>query len=246
MTIWLHGFISSGKRYVQVDTQTHHIIGIFRKILNSSDENVKSAYFQCEEDGTITFYQGKITDKGKPGIWTYLVYKCRDEEKVFTDLSVDTSTIFLKQLLAGKKLVKISDDINNYLNCKYKECEYLDVQLPASWNTKEGREIANLLVEEFIALKSSFFFAEEPGNKYTTTVLEEFIQAAIQVLKTSGDIKEFEAKQYDILKKIKVDEIVNKIIDYNDYRIWQKALPTQSKAVEHAFNSALNLIYRIN
>ncbi len=253
MTIWLHGFSSSGKRYIQVDSQTHHITGIFRKIMRSSPskhlpmyENVKSAYFECKEDGTITFYQAAMPDEANQGIWTYLVYECSQiEEKVFRDLSLDTSTNLLKELLAGRKLVHIAEDINDYLNYKYNQCEYLDVQLPLDWNTSEKRKIANLLVEEFNALKSSSVFTEDAGKIYRKTVLDKFIQAAQEVLKTNGSVKDFEIKQYDVLKKIRIEEIVNIIIDSNDYRIWQEALPSKSKAVEYAFNSALSVIYRI-
>jgi len=253
MAIWLHGFISSRKRYIQVDTQTHHITGVFRKIMSSSSrmdfstlENAKSAYFKCEEDATITFYQAGIKNEANPGIWTYLVYECPEsQEKVFRDSSIGTSTNLLKELLAGKKLVRLTENIHDYLNCKYNQCEYFDVQLPSNWNTLEGRKIADLLLAEFNALKASSVFAENVGKKYMQTVLDSFIKAAQKILEIGGTAKSFEAEQYKILNKIRIDEIVNIIIDYNDYRIWQEALPSKSKAVEYAFNTALTFIYRI-
>ncbi|MCV3212339.1 hypothetical protein OGM63_02135 [Plectonema radiosum NIES-515] len=253
MAIWLHGFISSGKRYIQVGTQIHHITGVFRKIMRSSPrmrfytlENVKNAYFKCKEDATITFYQGGIKNEANPGIWTYVVYECPEsEEKVFHDLSIDTSTNLLKKLLAGKKLIRLAENIHDYLNYKYNQCEYLDVELPLNWNTSGGREIADLLLVEFNALKASSVFAENAGKKYMQTVLDSFVKAAQEVLEIGGTAKDFEAKQYKILNQIRIDEIVNRIIDYNDYRIWQEALPSKSKAVEYAFNTALSFIYRI-
>jgi hypothetical protein len=253
MAIWLHGFISSGKRYIQVDTQTHHIIGVFLHIMCSSPrmrlstlENAKNACFKYKEDATITFYQAGTNNEVNPGIWTYVVYECSlMEEKVFHDLSIDTSANFLKELLAGKKLIRLAENIHDYLNYKYNQCEYLDVELPLNWNTFEGREIADLLLAEFNALKASFVFAENAGEKYMQTVLNSFIKAAQEVLEIGGTAKDFEAKQYKILNQIRIDEIVNRIIDYNDYRIWQEALPSKSKAVEYAFNSALSFIYRI-
>ncbi|MGI2903427.1 hypothetical protein [Tolypothrix sp. VBCCA 56010] len=253
MAIWLHGFISSGKRYIQVDTQTHHIIGVFLHIIYSSPrmrfstlENTKSAYFKCKEDATITFYQAGMKNEANSKIWTYLVYECPlMEEKVFRDSSIDTSTNLLKELLAGKKLVRLTENIHDYLNYKYNQCEYLDVELPLNWNTSTGREIADLLLAEFNALKASSVFAENAGKKYIQTVLDSFIKAAQEVLEIGGTAKDFEAEQYKILNQIRIDEIVNRIIDYNDYRIWQEALPTKSKAVEYAFNTALSFIYRI-
>jgi hypothetical protein len=253
MAIWLHGFISSGKRYIQVDTQTHHIIGVFLRIICSSPtmhfstlENTKSAFFKCKEDATITFYQPGTKNEANPGIWTYLVYECSlMEEKVFHDLSIDTSTNLLQELLAGKKIIRLAANIQDYLNYKYNQCEYLDVELPLNWNTSGGREIADLLLAEFNALKASFVFAENAGKKYMQTVLDSFIKAAQEVLEIGGTAKDFEAKQYKILNQIKIDEVVNRIIDYNDYRIWQEALPSKSKAVEYAFNTALSFIYRI-
>ena len=37
---------------------------------------VYSAYYKCEEDGTITFYEGEGAEAGNPGVWTYVVYDC--------------------------------------------------------------------------------------------------------------------------------------------------------------------------
>ena len=253
MAICLHSFISSGKRYIQVETQTHHIAGIFLHIMRSSPrksfstlENIKSAYFKCKEDATITFYQREIADETNPGIWTYLVYECSlMEEKVFRDLSIDTSANLLEELLAGKKIVRLAKNIHDYLNSKYNQSEYFDIQLPLSWNTSEGRKIADLLLVEFKAFKASSVFTENAGKKYMQIVLDSFIKAAHEVLEFGGTAKDFEAKQYKVLNKIRIDEIVNIIIGYNDYRIWQEALPSKSKAVEYAFNTALSFIYRI-
>ncbi len=253
MAIRLHSFISSGKRYIQVESQPHQITGIFRTIMHSSNNlhfwkfnDVARAYFECEEDVTITFYQPEIPDVDNSGIWTYLVYECPEgQEKVFRDLSIDTSINPVKKLLAGQKLIHITVDINQYLQYQYNQDEYLDVRLPYDWNTDVGREIADLLLEELRALKASFVFAEGAGKEYMKAVLSEFIQAAQKVLNNGGTLKDFESAQYNVLNKIKIDDIANLILEYNDYRIWQAALPSKSKAVEYAFNTALNLICKI-
>lgn len=255
MAIRLHSFVSSGKRYIQLESQPHHITGIFRTLMRFSKNmhhctlpDVESAYFRCEEDGTITFYQAESSDGCHcAGIWTYLVYECPEgEEKVFPDSSIDTSVNSLKQLFAGYKIVQVAVDIKEYLKYQYIEDEYLDVQLPCDWNTPEGRKIANILLEEFRGFKSSTVFAEPAGREYMKAVLNGFIKAAQEVLENGGTPKDFESYQYNVLKKTKIDEMANLILEYNDYRIWQAALPSKSKAVEYAFSTALKLICRIN
>ncbi len=253
MAIRLHSFISSGKRYIQVESQPHHITGIFRTIMHSSHnlhfwkfKDAKSAYFECVEDGTITFYQAATPDADNYGIWTYLVYEYLEgEEKVFCDLSIDTSIDPLQKLLSGQKLIHKAVDINEYLYYQYNQAEYLDVKLPVEWNTPEGRKIANVISEEFRGFKASPVFAEGAGKEYMKSVLDGFIQAAHQVLAGGGTVRDFDLIQLDILDKTKIDEIANSILEYNDYRIWQAALPSKSKAVEYAFNSALNLLCQI-
>jgi hypothetical protein len=76
-------------------------------------------------------------------------------------------------------------------------------------------------------------------------VLNGFIKAGQEVLENGGFLRDFESTQYDVLKKTKIHEIANLILEYNDYRIWKAALPSKSKAVEYAFSTALKLICRI-
>jgi hypothetical protein len=253
MAIRLHSFGSSGKRYIQVESQPHHITGIFRTLMSVSSRrysrlnDVENAYFKCEEDGTITFYQAQSSNiNPSAGIWTYLVYECPNgEEKVFSDSSIDTSANSLKQLFAGYKIVQIAVDIKEYIKYQYFQDEYLDVHLPSNWNTLEGRKIANILVEEFKAFKSSVVFAESAGREYMSSAFNGFIKAAQEVLENGGTFKDFESAQYNVLKKTRIEDMANLILEYNDYRIWQAALPSKSKAVEYAFSTALKLICRI-
>ncbi len=254
MAIRLHGFMSSGKRYIQVENQPHHITGIFRTLTHFSKnmhpctlKDAENAYFRYEEDGTITFYEAENSEVcDSVGIWTYLVYECPEgEEKVFLDPSIDTNVNSLKQLFAGYKIVQVTVDIRDYLKYQYIQDEYLDVQLPCDWNTSVGRKIANLLLEEFKAFKSSTIFTERAGQEYRKTVLDGFIKAAQEVLENGGTVRDFESAQYDVLRKIRIDDMANLILEYNDYRIWQAALPSKSKAVEYAFSTALRLICRI-
>lgn len=251
MAIRLHSFISSGKRYIQVETQPYHITSIFRTIMRSKNmsgcefADIYSAYYECDKDGTITFYQAKRPDNScNPGIWTYLVYECPEgEEKVFRDsLCIDNSIESLHELLAGNKIVQLAANIGEYLKYKYNESEYIDIQLPCDWNTPDARKIAHILLQEFDAFKTSSIFTEGAGKRYMKAVLNGFSEAAQEVIETYGDSADFEAAQYEVLKKIRIDEIANLIIEYNDYRIWQAALPSKSKAVEYAFNTALNFI----
>ena len=56
-----------------------------------------SAYYDSEEDGTTTFYEGKSAEAGNPGIWTYVVYDCAaGEEEVVANLDIDTLDPALK------------------------------------------------------------------------------------------------------------------------------------------------------
>lgn len=97
MTIELHNFSWEEERLVQVETQPHHIAGVLASIrdtLENSDcewEDLYSAFYECEEDGTITFYEAEIAEAGNPGIWTYVVYECAaGEEEVVTNLDINT------------------------------------------------------------------------------------------------------------------------------------------------------------
>lgn len=103
MSIELHNFTWEGVRLVQVETQPHHIAGVLsniRETLKSSDcawEDIYSAYYDSEEDGTTTFYEGESAEAGKPGIWTYIVYDCDlGKEEVVINLDIDTLDPALK------------------------------------------------------------------------------------------------------------------------------------------------------
>jgi hypothetical protein len=253
MAIWLHSFISNRKRYMQIESQSHHIIGIFEKIMLSSanadffqSDDVKSVYFECAEDSTISFYEQKSAEGNTPGIWTYLVYECLEgEEKVFRDSSVDTSIEPLKRLLSGQKLIQRTLDINEYFQYQNYSQKYLDIRLPACWKTSEGERIAYLILEELKALKTSSIFEDGVGEKFKKIVINEFIQAANKVFKRGGKAKDFEEIQFKILQDIQVDDIAKLILESNDYRIWLTALPSRSKAVEYVFNTALKLICQL-
>ncbi len=250
MSIRLHSFISSAKRYIQVESQPHQIVGIFQKITRAKSYRSfvlasANTCYKCEEDGTITFYQAGSSDS-PAGIWTYLIYECPDgEEKVFSDESIDTSTNPLWELAGGGYLSKVAVDLLEYIKYQQSPVEYVNVQLPSEWDTSTGREIVQLLTEEINACESASIFAEEAGKEYIQAVLQEFIQAAQEVLQAGGTSRDFEATQYYVLKQVKSDRIANLILEYNDYRIWQEALPSKSKAVEYAFNTALSLICRL-
>ncbi|OUL34902.1 hypothetical protein [Nostoc sp. 106C] len=252
MAIRLHGFLSSPKRFIQIESQPHHITAIFKRILHfqclhrCEFADVHNAYYECEADGTITFYQAKKDEACEPGIWTYLVYECLEgKEIIFRDAFSNKNTNSLQLLLAGFRLPQVAVNIDEYLKYKDNECEYLDIQLPDDWNNQLGREIADLLLEEVKAFKTSSVFAEDVGKKYMQATLDGFIQVAREILVKNGTAKDFESAQYDVLNKIQIDDIANLIIAYNDYRIWQAALPSKSKAVEFAFNTALSLICRL-
>lgn len=252
MAIRVHNFVSCFKRYIQVESQAHHITGVLRKVMESISIrgcdfiDIMNDFYECEEDGTITFYQANRPDVDNPGIWTYLVYECPEgQEKIFRDSDVNTSITPLYELLAGQKLVQGTVDIKEYLLYQYKEGNYLDVQLPSSWNNVEGRLISNLLLEEFRALQSSSIFTEAAGKEYAQVAIKQFIQVGLEILEAGGTVSDFESAQYNILKQVNINEIANVILECNDYRIWQALLPSQSKAVEYAFSSALNLIAQV-
>ncbi len=252
MAIRLHSLVISKKRYIQVETQPHHLTGIYKKIVLSSRNiplwqftDTESAYYESEDDGTITFYQAVSTDTASAGIWTYMVYECPEGgENVFTDSDFNTSTQSLKELFAGKKLEKSAIDIYEYLQYRYSDSDCLDIFLPNSWNKLIGCKIADILFEEYKAFKSTSVFAEGAGKQYAQTILDEFIQAGEEIIHMGKKLEDFESAQYDILNKISIDDMAKTIVEYNDYRIWQAALPTKSKAVEYAFNTALSLISR--
>ena len=96
MPLEIHNYVWSEKRLVQVETQPKHIDGVLDEIQNvrrSSDldwEDIYSAYYEREEDGTITFYEGERAEAGSPGVRTYVVYDCLEsEEGVVPNSSID-------------------------------------------------------------------------------------------------------------------------------------------------------------
>jgi hypothetical protein len=97
MGIELHNFYWEQERLVQVETQPHHVAGLLaniRETLANSDaewEDIYSAYYECPEDGTVTFYEAESAEAGRPGIWTYMVYACTaGEETVVLQADLDT------------------------------------------------------------------------------------------------------------------------------------------------------------
>ncbi len=97
MALELHNFIWEEVRLVQVESQPHHIAGVLAEIRLVIEENalpwsaIQSAYYDCEEDGTTTFYEGESAEAGNPGVWTYVTYDCAaGEEKVVTNVDIDT------------------------------------------------------------------------------------------------------------------------------------------------------------
>jgi hypothetical protein len=96
MPLEIHKYIWSEERLVQVETQPNHINGVLdviQDVQRSSNldwEDVYSAYYECEEDGTITFYEGESAEAGNPGVWTYVVYDCLEgEEEVVCNPGID-------------------------------------------------------------------------------------------------------------------------------------------------------------
>ena len=252
MAIRLHSFISTGKRYFQVETQPHNITGLFTKISRAYDIGVELVssntwYYECEEEGTVSFYQAGHNNSDDSGIWTYLVYDCPEgQEEVFREFHIDTSTTSLDKLLAGQNLLIVPTDLKEYIQYQLTHNEYLDIQLPFAWYTDEKREIAYLLRDEVIALRESSIFTQGAGKEYTRTAIDLFVQAAEEILEKGGSLEEFEMVQHEILKQIKVKDVANVIVEYNDYRIWHSTLPSKSKAIEYAFNTALLYISQIN
>jgi hypothetical protein len=252
MTIKLHSFTVCCQRYIQLETQPHHISGILKKVnqfiktYNCDFADVASVHYQCHENGTITFYQGQKNELGLPGIWTYMLYPCSSgQEKVFSDESLDTSVEPLKQIITGNKLIQTTVEISSYLKYQYYDSEYLDVRLPYGWNYDGAIEISRLLLEEFTVFQTSSIFSVGAGKSYMEFILDKFTQVASEIVENRGSLQDFEIAQYGILRQITTDEVANLIIQHNDYRIWQRLLPSKSKAVEHAFNSALSLLAKI-
>jgi hypothetical protein len=119
MSFEIHNFIWEEVRLVQVDTQPHHITGVLAEIRdvldNYSDsewEDIHSAYYECEQDGTITFYESESAEEGNPGIWTYVVYECDSEgEGVISNPKINAFAPLqelLQRLEGGKKEFKLS------------------------------------------------------------------------------------------------------------------------------------------
>lgn len=108
MIIELHNFVWKEVRLVQVETQLHHIAGVLAEVRDTLEnsncewQDIYSAYYECEEDGTVTFYKGESAEAGNPGIWTYMFYDCAaGEEEVVVNLNINTldPVLRLRQLV---------------------------------------------------------------------------------------------------------------------------------------------------
>jgi hypothetical protein len=96
MPLEIHNYVWSGERLVQIETQLNHIDGVLdviqgvRRSSGLDWENIYSAYYECEEESTITFYEGESAGAGNPGVWTYVVYECLEgEEEVVCNLGIN-------------------------------------------------------------------------------------------------------------------------------------------------------------
>lgn len=252
MTIRLHNFIGVKKRFVQVETQPYHITGIYReiqqiiKVRGCDFIDIRSAYYECIEDGTATFYLAQHPEAEKPGIWTYLVYECPEgQEKIERAPEANTNIRPLHDLLAGEKILQPTASIEEYLAYMYAEGDYLEVELPYHWDTYEGRRMAEQLLEEYVALRKSIVFASGAGKKYAKLAIAKFIELAVDTLEKGGCFWDFDTALYSKITQVDVTPVSRQIMEFNDYLIWQDALPSKSKAVEYAFQSALNLITQI-
>ncbi len=103
MPLEIHNYVLHGQRLVQIESQPNHIDGVLDNIQDvrmSSKldwEDIYSAYYRCEEDGTITFYEGESAEAGNPGIWTYVEYDCEEGgEEVVCNPSIDVLAGLLK------------------------------------------------------------------------------------------------------------------------------------------------------
>jgi hypothetical protein len=81
---------------VRIESQPSHVDGVLDEIQNarrSSNldwEDIYSAYYKCEEDSTITFYEGEGAEAGNPGVWTYVVYDYPEaSEEVVPNPTID-------------------------------------------------------------------------------------------------------------------------------------------------------------
>jgi len=87
MPLEIHNYIWSGVRLVQIETQPNHLDGVLdtiQDVQRSSDldwEDIYSANYESEEDGTVTFHEGESAEAGNPGVWTYVVYDCLEGEE---------------------------------------------------------------------------------------------------------------------------------------------------------------------
>ena len=103
MPLEIHNYIWSGERLVQIESEPRHIDGVLdnvqdvRRSSNLDWEAIYSSYYECEEDGTITFYESESAEAGNPGVWTYVVYDCPEgHEEVVRNSSIDVLSALLK------------------------------------------------------------------------------------------------------------------------------------------------------
>ncbi|AFY41355.1 DUF6883 domain-containing protein [Nostoc sp. PCC 7107] len=191
MSLEIHNYIWSGKRLVQIETQSHHIDGILdviqnvRKSSNLDWEDIYSANYKCEEDSTTTFYEGESAEAGNPGVWTYVVYDCNEaEEEVIRNLSVDVlATLFkVKQKIEDRKTSKLNT-IPNAENAVVDIRKLLDYCLNTEHSTgkhkarlfssilgisaDDAEELRQILLEVVKTYEVQLGRCDEFGQRYT-------------------------------------------------------------------------------
>lgn len=132
MALELHNQILREQRLVQIETQANHINGVLdviQGIRKNSDldwEDILSAYYECEEDGTITFYEGESTQAANPGIWTYVFYGCAaGEEEVVKNPNIGTLNPLLE---LRQQMVENSEDFTSTKQIPNPENAVVDIR----------------------------------------------------------------------------------------------------------------------
>jgi hypothetical protein len=117
MSLKIHNYILNKIRLVQVETQTNHIDGlldVLQSVRRQSDldwEDIYSAFYECEQDETITFYEGQVSETNTPVVHTYVVYDCPEgDEEIVHNLNVDVTSISIKvqQEIKSRKAAKLN------------------------------------------------------------------------------------------------------------------------------------------
>lgn len=209
MHLEIHNYIWSRERLVQIESQPSHIDGVLdilqdvRRSSNLDWEDIYSAHYECEEDGTITFYEGESAEAGNPGVWTYVVYDCPEgSEEVVINPSIDVLAALLKVKRGIQEGKTSKAKLIQYLNTGHLRCnmsptittaKFQVTVPPFRWDEAGGIRIGSsrVTLDSILAAYHNGSTPEEIAIQFSVLRLEDIYSAIAYYLNHRQEIDSY-------------------------------------------------------